>query len=126
MALFSASADLTSALPACSTIPAPQCETSSPVLLPDVGTLPHDRIAEDRLDKLIADLGDKATQAEKNGDPTGCRIYTDQMYAAIKSRSPAHKARLHEELERRMNEGADYMQWQGRLDAELLAKREQR
>lgn len=125
MNTFSVPADIADALPACSTMAAQQCETSSPLLLPDVGAVRHDRIAEDALDAHIRDLGKLSDQAMKDGDPTGSRIWSRRMHEAIASRSPAHQARLIAENERRINEGADYMQWQGRLAAELLAKREQ-
>lgn len=125
MNAFSSPADRTAALPAASTMAAPQCETSSPLLLPDVGQerLSHSaRIAEDRLDAEIRRLGLQSAAAMKQGDPTGARLYADQMTAAIRSRSPAHQARLKDENEQRMNAGADFFQWQGRLAAELAAK----
>ncbi len=81
-------------------------------------------IAEDRLDALIRRLGEQSAEAMAQGDPHGARLYSEQMCAAIASRSPAHQARLYAELEKRINEGADYFAWQGRLDAERLRRHE--
>ena len=82
----------------------------------------RDRIAQDRLDALISDLDRRAVQAMRDGDPTGARIYTDQMYAAIASRSPAHQERLHAEVERRIAEQVDYFGYRGQMARELLEK----
>lgn len=126
MNAFSSPADRTGVPPADSIVPSPAGVSCGSSPQQDVGQdrLSHfARIAEDRLDALIARLGEQSANAMRQGDPTGARLFSDQMTAAIKSRSPEHKARLHEELERRINEGADFFQWQGRLAAELLAKR---
>lgn len=80
------------------------------------------REIEERLDAAIREMGDKADEAMRQGDPTGARIWAERMTVAIKSRSPDHKARLHDELERRIAEQADYFGYQGQLARELAAK----
>jgi len=62
-------------------------------------------IAEDRLDALIRRLGEQSAEAMAQGDPTGARLYSDQMTAAIKSRSPAHQARMWAQIDAQITEG---------------------
>ena len=112
-------------IPAGSTMPAQQGVSRGDFPRQSVGPRLHSmthREIEERLDAAIREMGDKSDEAMRQGDPTGARIWAERMTVAIKSRSPDHKARLHDELERRLNEGADYFAWQGRLDAELAAK----
>lgn len=63
---------------------------------------------EQELDDVIRDLGAKAVQALHDADPTGARILTNRMYSAIASRTPEHQARLHAEVERRIDGGSEW------------------
>lgn len=87
----------------------------------DVGAVPQHQV-EAELDQVIRELGDKAVQALANEDPTGARILTSRMYAAIASRTPEHQARLAAEVEQRITEGVDYFAHQGQLDRERLGR----
>jgi hypothetical protein len=81
----------------------------SPQLSGDVGAVRQAHV-EDELDLVIRELGEKAVQALRNEDPTGARILTNRMYAAIASRTPEHQARLTAEVEQRITDGLDYFQ----------------
>jgi hypothetical protein len=74
-----------------------------------VGEIPQHQI-EEELDMVIRELGHKALQALQDQDPTGARILTNRMYAAIASRTPEHQARLTAEVEQRITDGLDYFQ----------------
>ena len=69
-----------------------------------VGTVRHDP-SEDRLDELIRRLGEQSAEAMAQGDPHGARLYSEQMTAAIKSRSPAHQARMWAQIDAQITEG---------------------
>jgi hypothetical protein len=77
---------------------------------------------QQELDRVIAELGRRSVKAYENGDPTGARIFLDRQMLAIASRTPEHKAALTAEIDRRIDEGVNYFDWQGRLDAELANK----
>lgn len=74
------------------------------------------------LDRHIRDLARLAEKAIAEGAKGDARRFASQMYAAIKSRSIAHQDAMTAEVDRRIDEGVNYFQWQGKLDAELLAK----
>jgi hypothetical protein len=76
---------------------------------------------EAELDAVIADLDRASVRAMADGDPQGARLYADRMMAAIRSRTPEHKARLEQEAWQRVNDGAGYFAHQGQLDRERLA-----
>jgi hypothetical protein len=78
---------------------------------------------QQELDRVIAELGRRSVKAYENGDPTGARIFLDRQMLAIASRTPEHKAALTAEIDRAIDEGVNYFDWQGRLDAEILKGR---
>jgi len=97
--------------------------TGSPKSLPDVSQdrLGHNVAAvEAELDRAIAELMVREQQAYQDGDPQGARLYLQRATELIRSRAPEHQARLHAEVERRIDEGLDYFQHRARLDGEAL------
>jgi hypothetical protein len=72
------------------------------------------------LDAHIADLARLSEKAMADGDPHGSHLFAMEMYRAIKSRCLAHQAILHAEADRRIDEGVNYFDWQGKLDAERM------
>jgi hypothetical protein len=74
-----------------------------PQLSGDVGAVRQAHV-EEELDMVIRELGHKALQALQDQDPTGARILTNRMYAAIASRTPEHQARLTAEVEARLTD----------------------
>ncbi len=75
-------------------------------------------LSEAEVDTHIASLGRLSEKAMKDGDPAGARIWSTRMYAAIKGRSPEHKARL----EREALERLDSMTFAGDWTQEVLAR----
>jgi hypothetical protein len=66
------------------------------------------RQAEGELDDAICELGLKSEAAMAAGDPDGARSFSDRMYAAIRSRTPEHQARLEAEIQQRIDDGVGF------------------
>jgi hypothetical protein len=78
-----------------STIPQDSAVSCQPELLQCVSEVLPDPIAiQAELDAAIRELGQCAEQAMKDGDKETAREYSSRMYAAIRSRTPEHQARL--------------------------------
>jgi hypothetical protein len=73
----------------------------------------------DELDAVICELGLKSEAAMAAGDKAGARELSDRMYAAIKSRTPEHQARLAEAVERRVR---DELTFHGTWTDEVLRR----
>jgi len=101
----------------------------STALSPDVGIVARDQIrqAEDELDDTIRDLKTLAALAEDAGQIETAYEYTRRCLIASRSRTAEHKDRLAREhlaaVEASLDEGVDFFQARGRMDAELAAKR---
>jgi hypothetical protein len=61
-------------------------------------------LTEGEIDAHIKSLGDLADRAYKAGDKDAARGWMTAMYAAIAGRTPAHKARIQAEIDRRIDE----------------------
>jgi hypothetical protein len=94
----------------------PCCERS-PQDVTAVSKVRLDHSADDELDKVISQLGDRMMEAMRTGDKTGAAIYLDRMTAAIGSRSPEHQSRLHAKAWQRMLD-EDYFGAMGQQDRE--------
>lgn len=56
-------------------------------------------IAEQQLDQHIKDCGNRMVAAAAAGDREDCNQWRERMYAAIRSRTPEHQARMTARIE---------------------------
>ena len=56
-------------------------------------------ISEQELDQHIKDCGDRMVAAAAAGDREDCNQWRERMYAAIRSRTPEHQARMTARIE---------------------------
>jgi hypothetical protein len=87
---------------------------------PDCCTAGNLLQAESELDAVIRELGAASTQAMFNGAPDTVREFSRRMYAAIRSRTPQHQARLQAEREARI---ADELSFHGEWTQEVMGRR---
>jgi hypothetical protein len=95
-----------------SNVGAPAVQPCGALLLDVVGDrlqrLAARELSDSELEQHIKDCGHLLEQAMEHGNVQEAEGWQQAMYRAIAARSPARKAQMEAEIERRISEGLDY------------------